>query len=79
MTTLPCPFCGEEDKPEITGQYKDYTCQCSYCGTEAPRGDNEKEALRNWNTRAKPKDIDNYNQGFIDAKNRMLEVLEILK
>ena len=79
MITLPCPFCGEDDEPELQGTSDYYTCQCSWCGAQAQGGYTEKEALRSWNTRPKPKDTDAYNQGFIDAKNRMLEVLEILK
>lgn len=78
MTTLPCPFCGEKDEPELTGQDQDYACECSWCGAQSARGDNEKEAIRNWNTRPNPKDTDSYNQGFIDAKNRIIDVLELV-
>ena len=74
--TLPCPFCGEEDVPDITGGYRDYRCECCFCGVHSQSGDNEKEALLNWNTRPKPKDTDAYNQGFIDATNKMIEILE---
>ena len=47
MKTLSCPFCGEKNEIELTGDYKDYICECSWCGAQSGRGDNEKEAIKN--------------------------------
>jgi hypothetical protein len=50
---LPCPFCGGQ--PEILMGYLFVHCPNPDCATDGPSGDDERDAIRLWNTRKESK------------------------
>jgi hypothetical protein len=46
---LPCPFCGGQ--PEILRGHFFVHCPNPDCATDGPTGDDERDAIRLWNTR----------------------------
>ncbi len=54
----PCPFCSEQFETLPTApsgfELKFTAMQCPACGAQGPAADNEKEAMKVWNTRNEP-------------------------
>jgi len=77
---LPCPFCGNEENNGICWKSDNYVCVCcGSCGAEGANQEDEEEAIKSWNTRARLNHEAEFFQGCLYTKYAIKEAIDKLK
>ena len=66
----PCPFCGEKNNLTYFGLLSVYWVRCDECRTTGPTKDTMKEAIKVWNARAEPDQVEFSPEWLKEARSK---------